>query len=47
MATHELERAARLASRIIILSRGLVGFDAPTDHMDAAGLAARYAEVTA
>lgn len=47
MATHEMERAARLASRVIILSRGSVGFDAPTDGIDAAALAARYAEVTA
>lgn len=47
MATHELERAARLASRVVILSRGAVSFDAPTDGMDALTLAARYAEVTA
>jgi heme ABC exporter ATP-binding subunit CcmA len=47
MATHELERAARLASRVVILSRGAVAFDAPTDGMDALALAARYAEVTA
>jgi heme ABC exporter ATP-binding subunit CcmA len=47
MATHELERAVRLASRVVILSRGVVGFDAPTDGMDALTLAARYTEVTA
>lgn len=47
MATHELERAARLSSRVLILARGVVAFDAPTAGMDAATLAAQYAEVTA
>jgi heme ABC exporter ATP-binding subunit CcmA len=42
MTTHELDRAARLAERAIILSRGVVGYDAPmTDD-----LAAHYFEVT-
>jgi heme ABC exporter ATP-binding subunit CcmA len=47
MATHELDRAVRLASRVVILSRGVVAFDAPTTGMDTAALAAKYAEVTA
>ncbi len=47
MATHELDRAVRLASRAVILSRGVVAFDAPTAGMDTAALAAKYAEVTA
>jgi heme ABC exporter ATP-binding subunit CcmA len=47
MATHELDRAVRLASRAIILARGVVAFNASTDGMDTAMLAAKYAEVTA
>jgi heme ABC exporter ATP-binding subunit CcmA len=47
MATHELDRAVRLASRAIILSRGVVAFDASTVGLDTAALAAKYAEVTA
>ena len=47
MATHELDRAVRLASRVVILARGVVAFDAPTGGMDTAALAATYAEVTA
>jgi heme ABC exporter ATP-binding subunit CcmA len=47
MATHELDRAARLASRVVILARGEINFDAPTNGMDATTLAARYAEATA
>ena len=47
MSTHEMERAARLSSRVVILARGVIGFDAPTDGMDTLTLAGRYAEVTA
>jgi heme ABC exporter ATP-binding subunit CcmA len=43
MATHELERAARLSSRIIILARGAVSADVPSDGMSGAELAALYA----
>lgn len=46
MTTHELDRAARLASRIIILSRGVIAYDAPASALDAPGLAAQYAQVT-
>jgi len=46
MATHQLERAARLASRVVILSRGTVGYDAPTTDLDAMTLAAQYTQVT-
>ena len=45
MATHQLERAARLADRIIILSRGIVAYDS-TAEIDALALATIYAEVT-
>jgi len=45
MATHQLERAARLAKRIIILSRGSIVHDS-TSKMETIELAARYAEVT-
>lgn len=46
MTTHQLERAARIASRIVILSRGTVGYDAPTNAMDALTLVNTYADVT-
>ncbi len=46
MSTHEFDRAARLASRAVILSRGVVGYDSPTVGMDAATLSAEYTRVT-
>ncbi|MBZ0302036.1 MAG: heme ABC exporter ATP-binding protein CcmA [Anaerolineae bacterium] len=46
MTTHELERAARLASRVLILSRGTVGYDAPASNLTASQLAAAYADLT-
>ena len=45
MVTHQLDRAARLAERVIILSRGTIGYDAPATR-DMVALAARYTEVT-
>lgn len=44
MTTHELERAARLSSRILILTRGVINCDVPSEGMSAASLAALYAE---
>ncbi len=44
MTTHDLDRAARLASRVIILSRGVIGLDAPAGEINS--ITARYAEVT-
>ncbi len=46
MTTHDLERVPRLASRIVILSRGVVAFDALTSGMDAQQLATIYSETT-
>jgi heme exporter protein A len=46
MTTHDLERAARLASRVMILSRGVVGYDEPASALDGTVLSARYAEIT-
>ena len=46
MVTHQIERAARLANRIVILSRGKVAHDAPTGDMDMLSLASTYAEIT-
>jgi heme exporter protein A len=42
MTTHELDHAATLAQRAIILTRGTVGYDAPMTP----DIAARYFEVT-
>lgn len=46
MSTHDLPRAATLASRAIILSRGNIAYDQPTAGIDALQLAAIYTEVT-
>ncbi len=46
MSTHQLDRAADIASRALILSRGSVGFDAPTAGLTGLALAAEYTRVT-
>ena len=46
MSTHELDRAARLCSRIIILARGSIGYDAPSAGITADTLATTYSDVT-
>jgi len=46
MATHQLDRAATLGSRVVILSRGAIGYDAPAAAQDAAQLATNYTHVT-
>ncbi len=46
MTTHQLERAARLATRIVILHRGRASYDAPAADLTPQALAARYAEIT-
>lgn len=43
MITHGLDRAARLANRAVILSRGKIALDIPTAGMDERLLAAQYA----
>ena len=45
MTTHELDRAARLPSRIMILSRGTIGYDS-TEPVDGMQLAQIYADTT-
>lgn len=46
MATHQLNRAAELASRTVILNRGKVAYDRLTSEIDANQLAKDYADVT-
>ena len=46
MSTHQLDRAADIASRVLILSRGSVGFDAPAAGLSGLALAAEYTRVT-
>jgi heme exporter protein A len=46
MTTHQLERAARLASRVIIISHGRVGYDVPSAELDEAKLREDYSEIT-
>ncbi|MBI1282250.1 MAG: heme ABC exporter ATP-binding protein CcmA [Anaerolineaceae bacterium] len=45
MTTHDLNRAAALPTRIVILSRGVIGYDQPAG-IGAVELAALYAEIT-
>lgn len=46
MTTHDLNRAAILPSRIVILSRGVIGYDAPAAQTDALQLSAIYTDIT-
>jgi heme exporter protein A len=46
MTTHDLSRAAILPTRIVILSRGVIGYDAPARQTDALALAALYTDIT-
>ncbi|MBZ0275491.1 MAG: heme ABC exporter ATP-binding protein CcmA [Anaerolineae bacterium] len=46
MVTHQLDQAAKLASRVIILSRGVIGYDAPTTGLDTLQLASIYTQTT-
>ena len=47
MTTHQLDRAAELASRIVILARGVVGHDSPAGQVDAVSLTTLYSQITA
>jgi heme exporter protein A len=42
MTSHDLARALATASRVMILSRGSIAFDAPRAQIDPAGFAAQY-----
>lgn len=46
MSTHDLLRAADLSSRVIILSRGVIGYDQPSTGIDGLQLSSIYTEVT-
>ena len=46
MTTHQLERAVRLADRVVILSRGNIGQDTLTEHLDLLKLTTLYATAT-
>ena len=46
MATHQLERAARTADRVVILSRGRVAYDDAGHTLDAMALMAAYTDAT-
>jgi heme exporter protein A len=46
MVTHQLDRAATLASRVLILSRGVIRYDCQTAGLDALQLARDYTSVT-
>jgi heme ABC exporter ATP-binding subunit CcmA len=46
MTSHDLDRAARLTSRVMILSRGNIGYDAPAAALNGHQLAAHYTEIT-
>jgi heme exporter protein A len=46
ITTHELDRAARISSRVLILNRGALGYDAPASALSASDLTAHYTELT-
>ncbi len=46
MATHDLDRAAALATRAVILSRGVIGVDMPLEGVSGSQLAEAYRRVT-
>lgn len=46
MSTHQIDRAARLADHIVILSRGQVAYSAPAAEVRDGSLPAVYADVT-
>ena len=46
MATHQLERAVNLADRVIIISKGKVGYDSPTAGLTPSQLTTDYADIT-
>lgn len=46
MATHDLERAARLSTRAVILNRGALVHDGPTAGLDVLSLSAIYTDAT-
>lgn len=46
MTTHQIERAARIARRVVILSRGQIVYDEPTDDISGRQMAAIYTETT-
>lgn len=46
MSTHDLNRAAALPTRVIILSRGVIGYNQPSAELDPLALASIYTEVT-
>ena len=46
MVTHQVDRAATLAKRVAILSRGAIVYDASTENLDPSLLAADYTRTT-
>jgi ABC-type multidrug transport system ATPase subunit len=46
MTSHDLDRAASLSSRVLILTQGKIGYDAPANDLDAQQLAAHYSQIT-
>jgi heme ABC exporter ATP-binding subunit CcmA len=46
MSTHDLSRAVAFTTRVVILSRGVTGYDNPAADLDPLRLASIYTEVT-
>lgn len=46
MTTHQLDKAALMAERVVILSKGVIAYDKSTADLDPAQLAADYTGVT-
>lgn len=46
MTIHQFDRAVSLSSRVVILSRGVIAYDAPSSALDETALSNRYTEIT-
>lgn len=46
MVTHQLDRVISVASRVVIVSRGVVAYDAPTAGLEYSELASQYTRAT-
>lgn len=46
MTTHQLDKAVKLADRVVILARGVIGYDGKTADLDEPSLTAHYTRVT-
>lgn len=46
MTTHQLDRVNQLAQRVLILNRGVISYDAPSNALDSLALISEYTQLT-